>query len=117
TNALWLSLARQDARPLVETVERTMAEIGARPVATFFRNVDELDLEQLTDAEREEVYAAFAPDPDMRIYGRGIRRGWPAMLGPDSFRMTLSLLFALPGTPVLFHGQELAADDDLSAPC
>lgn len=116
TNALWLSLARQDARPLAEMVRRTVGEIGADRVATFVRNVDELDLEQLTDAERDEVYAVFAPDPDMRIYGRGIRRGWPAMLGPDQFRMTLSLLFALPGAPVLFHGQELAAGDDLTLP-
>ena len=67
------------------------------------RNHDELSLDKLSDAGREEVFAAFAPDPDMRPYERGIRRRFPSMVAGDRRRMelTYALMFALPGTPVL----------------
>ena len=69
--------------------------------ANFVKNHDELSLDKLTDGEREEVFAAFAPDEDMRIYGRGIRRRVPPMLDGDRRRLELvySLLFALPVPP------------------
>ena len=80
------------------------------------KNHDELSLDKLSDGEREEVFAALAPDEDMRIYGRGIRRRVPPMLGGDRRRLELvySLLFALPGTPVLLYGEELGMGDDLA---
>ena len=62
------------------------------------------------------MFAALAPDADMRIYGRGIRRRVPPMLAGDRRRLELvySLLFALPGTPVLLYGEELGMGDDPS---
>jgi maltose alpha-D-glucosyltransferase/alpha-amylase len=113
---LFLSLVRHDAGPLAEA----LAELPAIPEvgqwANFVKNHDELSLDKLSDGEREEVFAAFAPDEDMRIYGRGIRRRVPPMLGGDRRRLELvySLLFALPGTPVLLYGEELGMGDDLA---
>ena len=84
--------------------------------ATFLRNHDELTLDQLSDDEREEVFAAFGPDEDMQLYGRGLRRRLPPMLGgdPDRIRMAYSLLFSLPGTPVLFYGEEIGMGENLA---
>ena len=83
----------------------------------FVRNHDELTLDKLSDAEREEVFAAFGPDEDMQMYGRGLRRRLPTMLNgdPARIRMVYSLMFALPGTPVLFYGEEIGMGEDLSA--
>lgn len=75
--------------------------------ATFVRNHDELTLDKLTVPERQEVFEAFGPDEDMQLYGRGLRRRLPGMLDFDlrRIRMVYSLLFSLPGTPVLFYGR------------
>jgi maltose alpha-D-glucosyltransferase / alpha-amylase len=82
--------------------------------ANFIKNHDELTLDKLTKAEREEVFAALAPDPDMRSFGRGIRRRVPPMLDGDRHRVELlySLLLTLPGTPVLLYGEEIGLGDD-----
>jgi trehalose synthase len=113
--ATWLSLARSDARPLRKAIEgRTpIPEEGAW--ATFLRNHDELTLDKLTDAERGEVFAAFGPDPDMQLYGRGLRRRLPTMLDGDEewIRLAYSLMFALPGTPTLFYGEEIGMAENL----
>ena len=79
------------------------------------RNHDELTLDKLTDAERDEVFAAFGPDPEMQLYGRGLRRRLPPMLDgdPRRIRMVYSLLFSLPGTPVLFYGEEIGMGENL----
>lgn len=115
-NALFLGIVRESARPLAEQF-RALGELRGDGWLNFVRNLDELDLEQLTDSERSEVFDALAPDDDMRIYGRGIRRAWaPMMRNDDQLRMTMSLLFALPGTPLLMFGQELGMGDDLSIP-
>ena len=78
------------------------------------RNHDELTLDKLTDAEREEVFEAFAPDERQRVYGRGITRRLPTMLDgdPRRIRMVYSLLFSLPGTPVLFYGEEIGMGEN-----
>jgi glycosidase len=83
--------------------------------ATFLRNHDELTLDRLAPAERDEVFAAFAPDEDMRIYGHGIRRRTASMLGGDGprLRMAWSLLLTLPGTPVMLYGDEIGMGEDL----
>ena len=82
--------------------------------ANFIKNHDELTLDKLTEAEREVVFAALARDPDMRSFGRGIRRRVPPMLDGDRRRIELlySLLFTLPGTPVLLYGEEIGLGDD-----
>ena len=81
------------------------------------RNHDELTLDKLTDDERAEVFAAFGPEETMQVYGRGLRRRLPPMLDgdPRRIRMVYSLLFSLPGTPVLFYGEEIGMGEDLAA--
>ena len=111
---VFLALVRQDPAPVV-TALRELPELPeANQWANFIKNHDELTLDKLTDAEREEVFAALAPDPDMRSFGRGIRRRVPPMLDGDRARIELlySLLFTLPGSPVLLYGEEIGLGDD-----
>ncbi|GAA4723436.1 alpha-amylase family protein [Pedococcus ginsenosidimutans] len=116
--AAWLSLARGDARPLVEALEsRTPGDEESQWV-NFLRNHDELTLDKLTDEERQEVFDAFGPDPDMQLYGRGLRRRLPTMLDgdPRRIRLAYSLMFSLPGSPVLFYGEEIGMGENLDVP-
>jgi trehalose synthase len=114
---MYLSLARGDAGPLAEALRERPQPPRDGHWATFVRNHDELTLDKLSEAERAEVFAAFGPDPDMQLYGRGLRRRVPAMLGGDArrVRMVYTLLFSLPGTPVLFYGEEIGMAEDLRA--
>jgi trehalose synthase len=116
--ALYLALAREDATPLVGALSALPAIPPDCQWAHFVRNHDELTLDQLTDAEREEVFAAFGPDEEMQLYGRGLRRRLPGMLGGDERRMRLvySLMFSLPGTPVLFYGEEIGMAENRAIP-
>lgn len=116
--AMYLALARQDATPLREALQsRPEAPRDAR-WATFIRNHDELTLDQLSASQREEVFAAFGADAHMQIFGRGLRRRLPPMLDGDQdrIRMVYSLLFALPGTPVLYYGEEIGMGENLDVP-
>jgi maltose alpha-D-glucosyltransferase/alpha-amylase len=115
---LWLSLAREDARPLVEALRRTAGIPQTDQWANFVRNHDEIDLGKLSDEERADVFGRFAPDPAMQLYDRGIRRRLAPMLGGDRRRieLALSLLLSLPGTPVLYYGDEIGMGEDLSIP-
>jgi trehalose synthase len=111
--AFYLSLARHDPAPLIEALRSRPAIATESQWANFLRNHDELTLDKLTDAEREEVFEAFAPVESQRVYGRGITRRLPPMLGdPRRLRMAYSLLFALPGTPVLFYGEEIGMGEN-----
>ncbi|MGW0856955.1 alpha-amylase family protein [Streptomyces sp. NPDC002690] len=115
---MYLSMAREDAGPLAAALrERPVPPRDAR-WATFVRNHDELTLDKLDEEERAEVFAAFGPDEDMRLYGRGLRRRLPPMVAGDRRRVELaySLLFTLPGTPVLFYGEEIGMGENLAAP-
>jgi maltose alpha-D-glucosyltransferase / alpha-amylase len=112
---VWLGLARCDAEPIIEALETAVPlPVGAQ-WATFLRNHDELDLSRLTDEQRNDVFAAFAPKPDMRLYGRGIRRRLAPMLAGDRRHIELAyaLQFALPGTPVVRYGEEIGMGEDL----
>ena len=86
--------------------------------ATFLRNHDELTLDQLTVSQRDEVFAAFGPKPAMQLYGHGLRRRVATMLGGDGprLRMAWSLMFSLPGTPVVFMGDEIGMGEQLRIP-
>jgi trehalose synthase len=114
---LYLAMARQDATPLAEALASRPTIPRDAQWATFVRNHDELTLDKLSDDERQEVFDAFGPDPDMQLYGRGLRRRLPTMLGgdPRRIRMVYSLLFSLPGTPVLYYGEEIGMGENLSA--
>mgnify|MGYP001167399253 CR=1 FL=1 len=115
---LFLSLATEDAGPLIKAYEELPAIDLRTQWANFLRNHDELDLGRLTDSERERVFAALSPDPDSHLYRRGIRRRLAPMLDNDRRHLELaySLMFALPGTPVLRYGEEIGMGDDLSLP-
>ena len=116
-NFLYLAFAREEATPVARALQRLPLEITEKEqLATFLRNHDELNLDKLSRNEREEVFKVFAPDENMRIFGRGIRRRLASMLGKDRKKMELahSLLFTLPGTPVLRYGEEIGMGEDLS---
>ena len=112
---LYLSLAREDAGPLAAALRERPALDVTSQWANFVRNHDELTLDKLSTPERKEVFAAFGPDPDMQLYGRGLRRRLPTMLGGDERRIRLvySLMFSLPGTPTLFYGEEIGMGENL----
>jgi trehalose synthase len=114
----WLSLARESAEPLEQVISTLPQVPPDNAWATFLRNHDELSLDKLTVTQREEVFAAFAPDEGMRMYGHGIRRRTATMLGGDGprLRMAWSLMFSLPGTPVMFMGDELGMGEQLEIP-
>jgi maltose alpha-D-glucosyltransferase/alpha-amylase len=113
---LLLSVVRGQAAALAEVLRELPELPPVNQWANFVKNHDELTLDKLSEAERDEVFAALAPDPEMRIYDRGIRRRVPPMLGGDRRRLELvySLMFAVPGTPVLLYGEEIGLGDDPS---
>jgi maltose alpha-D-glucosyltransferase/alpha-amylase len=84
----------------------------------FLRSHDELDLGRLTEEQRHKVFAAFGPQKRMQLYDRGIRRRLTPMLGNDRKRLELafSLLFSLPGTPMMQYGDEIGIGDNLRLP-
>jgi len=112
---MYLSLARGDAEPMAEALRQRPNPPADGHWATFVRNHDELTLDKLTESQRQEVFAAFGPDEDMQLYGRGLRRRLPGMMNGDQrrMRMVYSLLFSLPGTPVMFYGEEIGMVEDL----
>jgi maltose alpha-D-glucosyltransferase/alpha-amylase len=82
--------------------------------ASFLRNHDELDLGRLTEDQRQLVFEKFGSEPRMQLYDRGIRRRLAPMLGNrPQLELAYSLMFSLPGTPVLRYGDEIGMGDDL----
>jgi trehalose synthase len=114
--AMFLALAREEAAPLARALEALPPIPPDCQWANFVRNHDELTLDKLSDDERQEVFAAFGPEEQLQLYGRGLRRRLPTMLGGDQrrIRMVYSLAFSLPGTPVLFYGEEIGMAENLS---
>ena len=114
--ACWLALARADAGPIRSALGARLPAPADSQWAVFLRNHDELTLDKLSGAERAEVFEAFGPEPGMQLYGRGLRRRLPPMLGGDERRIRLaySLMFGLPGTPALFYGEEIGMGEQLA---
>ena len=112
---MYLALARQDARPLAQTLRRRPEISRESQWATFVRNHDELTLELLGTEGMQEVFAEFGPEERMQVYGRGLVRRLPPMLegDPRRIRMVYSLMFAMPGTPVMFYGEEIGMGENL----
>ena len=115
---LFWALAVARAAPLARALEATRARPATAQWAHFLRNNDEVDLGRLPASARQKCFAEFGPDRDMQVYQRGIRRRLAPMLHGDRRRWELaySLLFTLPGTPVIRYGDELGMGDDLSLP-
>jgi maltose alpha-D-glucosyltransferase / alpha-amylase len=115
---LFYALATADQRPLVKALKATRPRPATAQWGMFLRNHDELDLGRLTEQQRQKVFEAFASAPEMQLYDRGIRRRLAPMLNGDRRRIELaySLMFTLPGTPVLRYGDELAMGDNLELP-
>jgi maltose alpha-D-glucosyltransferase / alpha-amylase len=116
--ALFYALARADNRPLIHALKATKPRPATGQWANFLRNHDELDLGRLSEEQRQAVFAVFAPDPGMQLYGRGIRRRLATMLEGDRRRIELaySLMMTLPGTPVIRYGDEIGMGDNLKLP-
>ena len=114
--ATFYALAGHDARPLAKAIERTKPRPLSCQWGIFLRNHDELDLGRLTEKQRQTVFEAFGPEKGMQLYDRGIRRRFAPMLDgdPRRIRLAYSLMFTLPGTPVLRYGDEIGMGDDLS---
>lgn len=112
---LFYAMATGEVAPLAQALRDTRDIPDGAQWAQFLRNHDELDLGRLTEEQRQAVFARFGPSPSMQLYDRGIRRRLAPMLG-DRKRLELaySLLFALPGTPVLRYGDEIGMGEDLS---
>lgn len=113
---LFYAMASGDARPLAQALKATRTLPPSAQWAHFLRNHDELDLGRLTDEQRALVFQRFGPEPEMQLYDRGIRRRLAGMLGERArLELAYSLLFALPGTPVLRYGDEIGMGEDLRA--
>ncbi|MBW3619438.1 MAG: maltose alpha-D-glucosyltransferase [Actinobacteria bacterium] len=111
---LFMAVSQEDRFPIIDILQQTPAIGGASQWALFLRNHDELTLEMVTDEERDFMYRAYAHDQRMRI-NLGIRRRLAPLLGNDRRQIELmnSLLFSMPGTPVLYYGDEIGMGDNI----
>lgn len=115
---LFYAMATGDLGPLCTALRETSSPPRNAQWVQFLRSHDECDLGRLTDEQRRKTFQAMAPQKRMQLYGRGIRRRLAPMLGNDPRRLELafSLLFSLPGTPMMQYGDEIGMGDDLSLP-
>ncbi len=111
---LFMALRLEDRLPIVEILKRTPELPETCQWAMFLRNHDELTLEMVTDEERDYMYRAYAADQRARI-NLGIRRRLAPLLGNDRARIEVmnALLFSLPGTPVIYYGDEIGMGDNV----
>jgi maltose alpha-D-glucosyltransferase/alpha-amylase len=115
---LFYALAASDCEPLAAALKATTGRPETAQWCLFLRNHDELDLGRLTDEQRQRVFKCFGPEERMQLYERGIRRRLAPMLNGDRriIELAYSLMFTLPGTPVLRYGDEIGMGDDLDLP-
>lgn len=112
---LFYALATGETKLLKKALDDTKQIPPTAQWAHFLRNHDEIDLGRLSDEERAKVYARFGPDTTMQLYDRGIRRRLAPMLGdPRLIELAYSVLFSLPGMPVIRYGEEIGMGDDLN---
>ena len=115
---VFYTLATGDTKPLRDALLATYHRPYPSQWGVFLRTHDELDLGRLTERQRQRCFDAFAPEKRMQLYGRGIRRRLAPMLNNDRRRIELanSLMFTLPGTPIIRYGDEIGMGDDLDLP-
>ena len=111
---LFMAVRREDRTPIVEILQQTPDIPESCQWAIFLRNHDELTLEMVTDEDRDYMYREYATDPRMRI-NLGIRRRLAPLMDNGRRRIELmhSLLFCLPGTPVMYYGDEIGMGDNI----
>jgi maltose alpha-D-glucosyltransferase / alpha-amylase len=111
---LFMAVSQEDRFPVIDILQQTPTIADGAQWALFLRNHDELTLEMVTDEERDFMYRAYAHDPRMRI-NLGIRRRLAPLLGNDRRLIELmnSLLFSMPGTPVVYYGDEIGMGDNI----
>jgi maltose alpha-D-glucosyltransferase / alpha-amylase len=111
---LFMAMRREERRPIVDILARTPDIPESCQWALFLRNHDELTLEMVSDEERDYLWREYAKDPQARL-NLGIRRRLAPLLNNDRRRIELmnALLLSLPGTPVLYYGDEIGMGDDL----
>jgi maltose alpha-D-glucosyltransferase/alpha-amylase len=111
---MFMSLRREEAKPIIEILDRTPAIPENTQWGLFLRNHDELTLEMVTDEERDYMYEEYAKDPRMKL-NLGIRRRLAPLLdnGRDEIELMHAILFSLPGAPVLYYGDEIGMGDNV----
>src|SRR3989440_1226859 len=111
---MFMAIRREEATQLYEILERTPAIPEATQWGLFLRNHDELTLEMVTDDERDYMYEEYAKDPRRRL-NLGIRRRLAPLLdnGRDEIELMHAILFSLPGSPVLYYGDEIGMGDNV----
>jgi maltose alpha-D-glucosyltransferase/alpha-amylase len=111
---MFMAVQQEDRPPIVEILRQTPDIPDTCQWAMFLRNHDELTLEMVTDEERDYMYQAYASDPQMRI-NVGIRRRLAPLLGNSRRQIELlnSLLFSMPGTPIVYYGDEIGMGDNI----
>ena len=111
---LYMAVHQEDRFPIIDIMRQTPSIPDTCQWAIFLRNHDELTLEMVTDEERDYMYRSYAKDPQARI-NLGIRRRLAPLLGNHRRKIELmnGLLFSLPGTPVLYYGDEIGMGDNI----
>ena len=111
---LFMALQMEDRFPIIDILQQTPAIPEKCQWATFLRNHDELTLEMVTDEDRDYMYRVYASDPQARI-NLGIRRRLAPLMGNNRRRIELmnALLFSLPGTPIVYYGDEIGMGDNI----
>ena len=111
---MYMALAQEDRFPMTDILAQTPTIPDSCQWALFLRNHDELTLEMVTDKERDYMYKAFATDPRMRV-NVGIRRRLAPLLDNDLDKIKLlnSLLMTMPGTPIVYYGDEIGMGDNI----
>jgi maltose alpha-D-glucosyltransferase/alpha-amylase len=111
---LFMAIHMEERFPIIDILGQTPVIPESCQWCLFLRNHDELTLEMVTDEERDYMYGAYAADPKARI-NLGIRRRLAPLLGNNRRRIELmnGLLFSLPGTPVIYYGDEIGMGDNI----
>ena len=111
---MFMALRQEDRHAITEILNQTPDIPETCQWALFLRNHDELTLEMVTDEERDYMYSVYADDPQMRI-NVGIRRRLAPLVENSRRRVELlnSLLFSLPGTPIIYYGDEIGMGDNI----
>jgi len=114
---IFMALKKADASPIRWALDSTPSIPPGAQWCTFLRNHDELTLEMVTDEERQWMWQAYAPEPRMRL-NLGIRRRLAPLLNNDHRLIELanSLLFTLPGAPIIYYGDEIGMGDNIWLP-